>query len=232
MAHRPEIRVPRVYWEHTARRVLVTEYIDGIKISDIPRLQQAGIDPNQVALIMTEAYCEQILVHGFFHADPHPGNLLVLPGPVVVFIDFGLCKELPAEFRINYARLSLAVLNQEEESMVEAFRVLGFKTKKDDPEALVALGKSFFESGGPDQKPYVDADVMPEVNERLARILNENPVTEIPGDILLIFRVIGLMSGLQKRLDSHVSMFDTIVPYAESQAGQVHPLLGGEAAAS
>jgi predicted unusual protein kinase regulating ubiquinone biosynthesis (AarF/ABC1/UbiB family) len=59
-----------------------------------------------VALIMTEAYCEQILVHGFFHADPHPGNLLVLPGPVVVFIDFGLSKELPPGFRLNYARLS------------------------------------------------------------------------------------------------------------------------------
>jgi hypothetical protein len=78
----------------------------------------------------------------------------------------------------------------------------------------------------------VDADVMPEVNERLARILKENPVTQIPADILLIFRVIGLMSGLQKRLDSRVNMFDTIVPYAESQAGLSPRLLGGEAAAS
>ena len=67
---------------------------------------------------------------------------------------------------------------------------------------------------------------MPEVNERLARILNENPVTEIPGDILLIFRVIGLMSGLQKRLDSHVNMVDTIGPFAERQAAQLHELPG------
>jgi predicted unusual protein kinase regulating ubiquinone biosynthesis (AarF/ABC1/UbiB family) len=65
----------------------------------------------------------------------------------------------------------------------------------------------------------------------MARILKENPVTAIPPDILLIFRVIGLMSGLQKRLDSRVSMFDTIAPYAEAQAGAT-PLLGGEAAAS
>ncbi len=229
LANRPDVRVPRIYWEHTARRVLVTEFIDGIKISDIPRLLDEGIDPNQVALIMTEAYCEQILVHGFFHADPHPGNLLVLPGPVVVFIDFGLSKELPPGFRLNYARLSLAVLRQDEREMVEAFRALGFKTRSEDPESLVALGRSFFESGGPEQRPYVDQDVMPEVNERMARILKENPVTAIPPDILLIFRVIGLMSGLQKRLDSRVSMFDTIAPYAEEQAGAAR-LLGGEAA--
>jgi aarF domain-containing kinase len=218
LATRDDVKVPAVFWEHTARRVLVTEFVEGIKISDIPRLLEAGIDPNQVALIMTEAYCEQILVHGFFHADPHPGNLLVLPGPVVVFIDFGLSKELPHEFRLNYARLSVALMRQDDEAMVEAFRALGFKTKSEDPESLVALGRSFFESGGPEQRPYVDSDVMPEVNERLARILNDNPVTAIPPDILLIFRVIGLMSGLQKRLDSRVNMFETIGPYAEAQA--------------
>ncbi len=218
LAHRPDVRVPRVIWEHTARRVLTLEYIDGIKISDIPGLEAAGIDPNEVALIMTEAYCEQILVHGFFHADPHPGNLLVQPGPVVVFLDFGLSKDLPEEFRVNYARLTMSIFTQDEDAMVDAFRRLGFQTKTDDPQSLVALGRSFFETGGPDHKAYVDADVMPEVNERLARILQSNPVTQIPGDILLIFRVIGLMSGLQKRLDSRVNMFETIAPYAESQA--------------
>ena len=233
LAHRKDVRVPRIYWEHSAGRVLVTEYIDGIKISDIPRLQAAGIDANEVALIMTEAYCEQILVHGYFHADPHPGNLLVLPGPVVVFIDFGLSKELPEEFRLNYARLSIAIMRQEEGAMVQAFRALGFKTKSADPDSLIALGRSFFESGGPEQRPYIDQDVMPEVNERLARILTANPVTQIPADILLIFRVIGLMSGLQKRLDSRVSMFDTIAPYAEEQAKVATArVAGGEAAAS
>jgi predicted unusual protein kinase regulating ubiquinone biosynthesis (AarF/ABC1/UbiB family) len=145
LAHRKDVAVPRVYWDHTARRVLTTAFVDGIKISDIPRLQEHGIDPNEVALIMTEAYCEQILVHGFFHADPHPGNLLVLPGPVVVFIDFGLCKELPEEFRLNYARLTLAIMRQEARGMVDAFRALGFKTKSEDPDSLVALGKSFFD---------------------------------------------------------------------------------------
>jgi len=216
--------------DETARRVLTTEFIEATKISEIPKLIEQGIDPNQVALIMTEAYCEQILVHGFFHADPHPGNLFVLPGPVVVFLDFGLSKELPEGFRLNYARLVMALISQDEDQMVQAFRALGFKTKSEDPRSLVALGQSFFESTGADQKPYIDAEVMPEVNERLARILNANPVTEIPGDILLIFRVLGLMSGLQKRLDSHVNVVETITPYAEAQAARLAELAEGSAA--
>lgn len=218
MARRADVRVPEIYREFSARRVMTMEFIEGTKISDTDRLLELGIDANRVALIMTEAFCEQVLVHGFFHADPHPGNLLVQPGPVVVFLDFGLAKSLPPEFRLNYARLTLAIMSQDPEGMVEAFRKIGFRTKKDSPESLIALGMSFFESSGPESKPYIDNDVMPEVNERLARILQENPVTEIPPDILLIFRVIGLMSGLQKRLDSRVNLIDTITPYAEMQA--------------
>ncbi|MGE5595774.1 MAG: ABC1 kinase family protein [Hyphomicrobiales bacterium] len=229
LAHRDDVRVPEVIWEHTARRVLTTEFIEGIKISDIPALIEAGIDPNKVALIMTEAYCEQILVHGFFHADPHPGNLLVLPGPVVVFIDFGLSKDLPEDFRVNYARLTVAIMKQDDQGMVEAFRKLGFETKSQDPESLVALGRAFFESTGPEGRAYVDVDVMPEVNMRLSRILEANPVTRIPPDILMIFRVLGLMSGLQKRLESTVNMFETIGPYAQREA-QLMTELAGEAA--
>lgn len=220
LAHRKDVRVPAIDWDHTSRRVLTMEYIDGIKVSDVARMEAEGIDPQAVAQIVTEAYCEQILVKGFFHADPHPGNLLVLPGPTVVFIDFGLSKELPEAFRLNYARLTVAILSQDDAAMVEAFRALGFKTRSDDPQSLVALGRSFFESTGPNAKPYVDADVMPEVNERLAVILNENPVVEIPQDILLVFQVMGLMSGLQKRLDSRVNMADTIGPFAEAEAPQ------------
>lgn len=217
MAYRKDMRVPTVYRDLSARRVLTLEFIEGTKISEIDELIAQGIDPNRVALIMTEAFAEQVLIHGFFHADPHPGNLLVEPGPVVVFLDFGLTKELSDDFRAKYARLTVAIMSQDPAAMAEAFRDIGFRTKRDDPEALVALGTAFFESSGPDQKAYLDAEVMPEVNERLSRILQANPVTEIPADILLIFRVIGLMSGLQKRLESRVNMVDTITPYAREQ---------------
>ena len=217
LAHRADVRVPLIVWEHTTRRVLTMEYIDGVKISDTDELLARGIDPNAVARIMMEAYCEQILVNGFFHADPHPGNLLVLPGPVVVFLDFGLSKELPDDFRRTYNHFTLAVMGQNDAGMADGFRKLGFRTRYDDPATLVALGRSFFDSAGPAQRPYADAEVVGEVNERLSRLLAENPVTEAPPDILLILRVLGLMSGLQKRLDSTVDLVGTITPFAEGQ---------------
>ena len=217
LAHREDVRVPTIVGEHTARRVLTMEYIDGIKISATDELVAAGIDPNEVARIMMEAYCEQILVNGFFHADPHPGNLLVLPGPVVVFIDFGMSKHLPDDFRRTYNHFTLAVLSQNDSAMLKGFQDLGFRTRYDDPEMLVALGRSFFESAGPEQRPYADSEVVGEVNERLSQLLSDNPITEVPSDILLILRVLGLMSGLQKRLDSTVDVADTITPFAQSQ---------------
>ena len=223
LAHRKDVRVPEIVWERSARRVLTMEYIDGVKISATEELLAAGIDANAVARIMMEAYCEQILVNGFFHADPHPGNLLVLPGPVVVFLDFGMSKRLPEDFRKTYNAFTLAVLRQNDAAMLKGFQALGFQTRYDDPETLVALGRSFFESAGPEQRPYADAEVVGEVNERLSRLLSENPMTRVPPDILLILRVLGLMSGLQKRLDSTVDVVDTITPFAQSQ-------LAGEAA--
>ncbi|MFQ5381055.1 MAG: ABC1 kinase family protein [Dehalococcoidia bacterium] len=223
LAHRGDIRIPTVDWERTSTRVLTLEYIDGIKISDTAGMIQAGIDPAKVAQTVTEAYCEQILVHGFFHADPHPGNLMVLPGSKVVFVDFGLVKELPARFRRDYARLTVATLRGDDDEMVAAFRDLGFRTKSDDPQSLRVLGRSFWEATGPEARPYVDPDVIPELNERIARSLRENPVTQIPPDFLLIFRVLGLMSGLQKRLQSNVNMMQTIRPYAESSMTDTVP---------
>ena len=141
----------------------------------------------------------------------------MLPGPVVAFLDFGMSKHLPEDFRRTYNHFTLAVLNQNDSAMLQGFQALGFRTKFDDPETLVAMGRSFFESAGPAQRPYADADVVGEVNERLARLLSENPVTDVPPDILLILRVLGLMSGLQKRLDSTIDVAQTITPFAQAQ---------------
>ena len=88
--------VPTIVWEHTRRRVLVMEFMEGIKINDLRGLRRAGVDPAWVTRTLVDVFAEQILGHGFFHADPHPGNLQVQPeGPRLVLLDFGLAKELP-----------------------------------------------------------------------------------------------------------------------------------------
>ena len=113
LADRDDVRVPEILWEHTTRRVLVMEFMEGTKITDVAALRAAGVDPNRVLEILAEVYCRQVLTHGFFHADPHPGNILVQPqGPRLVLLDFGLSKDLPPRFRegvVAFTR-ALAVL--------------------------------------------------------------------------------------------------------------------------
>ena len=124
--HRDDLQVPKVHWELTTGRVLVSDFIDGIKISDKQKLEESGVDCQIVMKSLVEAYCEQILVNGFFHADPHPGNLMVLPSrkkdepPSLVFLDFGLAKQLPPGFRQSSVRFAAALLQGEPRVMADA----------------------------------------------------------------------------------------------------------------
>jgi|DewCreStandDraft_2_1066082.scaffolds.fasta_scaffold00051_39 predicted unusual protein kinase regulating ubiquinone biosynthesis (AarF/ABC1/UbiB family) len=215
---RPEFVVPGILWDLTSRRVLTMEYIDGIKVTDVAAMRAAGIDPKQVAQLLTEAYCEMLLINGFFHADPHPGNLLVLPGPKLAFVDFGLSKGFPPPFLRAFVRLTRAILVNDEQATVQAFRDLGFRTKSDDPKTLLALGDAFLGRAIREKRTYADPDMASEVNAMLARVLKENPVVEVPGDIVLVGRVTGLVAGLSKTLGSEVDLLATMMPYVARRA--------------
>ena len=127
-----DILVPKIIWEYTSRRVLTMEFLDGIKITEVGAMQAAGIDVQAVAQLITETYGRQVFHHGLFHADPHPGNLFVIPGPRLIFLDFGLCRRMDDDFRLGYARLPDRSSPNEVGEMVEAFRALGFRSRSDD----------------------------------------------------------------------------------------------------
>ena len=103
--------VPEVYREFTTRRVLTMELVEGIKVTDIDALERAGIDKHLVAQKLIEIFCDQVLRDGFFHADPHPGNILIQPGPRIVLLDFGLAKDFPPAFRDGIVRLTFSILS-------------------------------------------------------------------------------------------------------------------------
>jgi predicted unusual protein kinase regulating ubiquinone biosynthesis (AarF/ABC1/UbiB family) len=219
---RGEVIVPRIVWEYSTRRVLVMEYVGGIKITDLAGLERAGIDTQAVAQLVIDAYCEQLYLHGMFHADPHPGNLFVQPparegeGPKLVMLDFGLCRQLDDKFRLGYARLVNAMLTWNIPDMVRAFLDLGVKVRNPkDTVVYLELGKGFTEVGQ-EGRAYADPDLVAEANQRMSKAIRANPITEIPREFLLIGRVVGLLSGLGKHLDSRVDMIQTIVPYTKA----------------
>jgi len=214
-SQRSDVLVPEIYWELTTRRILTMEFMEGTKITDSEELARAGIDRPAVAQKLTEVFCEQILTHGFFHGDPHPGNLLVRPGPTLVLLDFGLAKDFSPTFRQGVVRLTLAILSADKEAIIQTFASLGFKTRNGSLDQMATLTDLMIGNAIKRQKSYADPAMVEELSEGLPRILRANPLIEIPADILLIFRVIGLLSGLGKSLDSQVNLMQTMMPYAQ-----------------
>ena len=215
LAARADVVVPRVYREFSTRRVLVMELIEGIKITDVAALERAGIDKHAVAQKLMEVFCEQVLRDGFFHADPHPGNVMVQPGPRLVLLDFGLAKDFPPRFRDGIVRLTFSILTMDNAGIAAAFEQLGFRTRDGSPETLITLANLLLGNTIRRGRAYADRQLIEEFSEELPRALRVNPIVEVPADVLLVTRVMGLLSGLGKTLDSRVDLFATIMPYAQ-----------------
>jgi ubiquinone biosynthesis protein len=212
---REDVMIPRVYHEFTTRRVLTMELVEGIKVTDVAAMERAGIDKHQVAQKLIEIFTQQILRDGFFHADPHPGNILIQPGPRIVLLDFGLAKDFPPAFRDAMVRLTFAILTSDHSAIVSAFHDLGFRTRNDSPETFVMLADLFLGNSLKRNRAYADRRLVEEFSEELPRTLRANPIVEVPADVLLVNRVMGLLSGLGKTLDSRVNLFATLMPYAQ-----------------
>ncbi|HEV8717052.1 MAG TPA: AarF/UbiB family protein [Candidatus Binatia bacterium] len=214
---RNDVAVPRIYWEYTTRCLLVMEFMEGIKVTEIAALREAGIDTRIVAQKLTEVYLQQILLDGLFHADPHPGNLLVQPGPRLVFLDFGLTKDLPPEFPAEMARLTTAIVLQDADEIVASFRRLGFVTKHGGAESLLILGEALLGHSVKENKAYADPAMVEHFNQEISQALRKDPIVAAPGDLVLLGRVMGLLSGLGKQLGSEVNLFSTLLPYLVPQ---------------
>jgi predicted unusual protein kinase regulating ubiquinone biosynthesis (AarF/ABC1/UbiB family) len=222
LADRNDVTVPRIYWQRSSRRVLTMDYLDGIKITDVAALRAAGMDTAAIADSLTDIFNVMVLRHGLFHADPHPGNLLVLPAigggpPRIGLVDFGLTKRLPEAFRQQVVVLTSAIIAQHRGDVSTAMEDMGFRTEVPDEETYYEIGEAFLGEVLRSGQAYADQRLFAEVNVRLSRVLRANPLVEVPGDVVLVARVMGLLSGLGRTLESKTDLIEAILPYLEEE---------------
>ena len=148
---RTDVRIPRVLGDYSTSRVLITQWVDGVKVGDLPGIASAGIDRVKAARLCIEAYCKQIFVDGVYHADPHPGNLLLAAGagggsdPVLVFLDFGATARISPGMRKGIVSFLQGAVTRDVGRIVEAMKEMGFISRHADHEVFDRVIQHFYE---------------------------------------------------------------------------------------
>ena len=217
------IYIPEVYEEFSTRRLLVLEWIDGIKINDYTALESAGIDRLEVANRTVQAYFHQFFDEGFFHADPHPGNIFVKPGspgngPIIEFVDFGMVGSITSSMKKSMRALFLAFLTRDSETIVEELSTLGFIGKGANTSALErGLSLLLEEFYGLTLGEARDMDI-PEVADEVGKLLYGQPF-QIPAQFTFVGRAISTLIGVSTGLAPDFNFIDVAAPYARKFLG-------------
>lgn len=206
----PYCKIPKVFEELSTSKLLVMEYLKGIPPDNISELQQNGLDPKQVASNGVEVFLKMIFEHGFFHADPHAGNIFVLPGNCIGLIDFGMVGSLkPAQMEF-LAKFVRAIDSKDAGMMSEAILILNtntrFKDKEDLEFSLDEMLKKY------KSVPY-DKMKVSQIMDECFRIIRKYGI-QIPGGVFLLIKSIATIEKVGLNLDPDISIAEHIRPYA------------------
>ncbi|MCB5294579.1 ABC1 kinase family protein [Arthrobacter sp. SO3] len=218
------VGVPDVVWERTTRRVLTLEDVTAIKVTDAEALLAAGIDPAQVAPVFASVMFDQVFTNGFFHADPHPGNIFVTPATEssterpwkLTFIDFGMMGEVPASTRSGLRKLLIAAASRDGKGLMTAISDVGVLVPSADTveleRAMTHLFARFGGMGFADLRE-VDPREFRDFAVEFGDVVRSLPF-QLPENFLLIIRAMSLTSGVSSSLDARFNLWDSVEPYA------------------
>ena len=205
----PDIYIPRVYKELSSKRFLTMEYIDGVKVSDISRLKERGLDPTIVAERGFDLVMKQIFVYGFFHADPHPGNIFILPDNVVCFLDFGMMGRVDLASREDFVDLILSVVQRDEKKTTDALLELTNPEKEPDRRSLERDVSEFI-----DQYSHVPLGEL-EMGKLITRLLKMSALhrLSVPPNLFLMVKALASVEGLGRELDPGFDAVERGTPF-------------------
>ncbi len=225
-AQNERIVIPVVYREQSTKRVLILENVETVKMADIAALINHGIDPKEVADVLLDAYFKQVFEEGFFHADPHPGNLFVRPEEPwggepgtrpfqIIFVDFGMVGEIPNLMGENLRKVMIGVMQRDARQLVETYQDLGFLLPGADLERIIEAqskvldhiwGRKLLELSRPDPKE------VQQLTGEFRDLLFDMPF-QVPQDFIYLGRAFGMVMGLVSQLDPDINAWHQVEKY-------------------
>lgn len=231
--NRTGVRVPKVVWTHTAKRVLTLENVQAIKITDYQTISAAGIERAAVAQRLFETYLQQIFEDGFFHADPHPGNLFVAPdlpvstesegdhgdgmvGWTLNFVDFGMVGRVPPNIRAGLREMAIGIGTQDTARLVKSYQMLGVLLPGADLERIREMEAMVFQQfwgKSMTELQQINWDDMHSFAKEFREIIYEMPF-QIPENLIFLGRCVAILAGMCTGLNPDFNVWEGLAPFA------------------
>ncbi len=207
--HMKDVYVPKIYWEYTNRRVLTMEWINGTKLNETEKLAAQGIDARYLIEVGVQCSLRQLLEHGFFHADPHPGNLLATPDGQLAYLDFGMMSEIQPNQRYGLIEAIVHVVNRDFEGLASDYVKLDFLTPDTDLTPIIpAFAKVFANAQG---ASVADFNIK-SITDDLSDLMYEYPF-RVPPYYALIIRSLVTLEGIAIYIDPSFKVLSEAYPY-------------------
>ena len=207
--HNSKIAVPKIYKETTSRRVLTMEWIDGTKLTNLEGVKNLGIDPDKMIEIGVQCSLEQLLEHGFFHADPHPGNLLALKDGRLCYLDFGMMSEVSRSSRSGLIQAVVHLVNKNFDKLSQDFVKLGFLSKEVNLEPIVPAFQDVFVNAVELGVSKMD---FKSVTDDMSGVMYKFPF-QLPPYYALIIRSLLTLEGIALSVDPDFKILGAAYPY-------------------
>jgi predicted unusual protein kinase regulating ubiquinone biosynthesis (AarF/ABC1/UbiB family) len=207
--HLPDIYIPKIYWQYTGRRVLTMEWINGTKLTNMEAIQAQGIDAKYLIEIGVQCSLRQLLEHGFFHADPHPGNLLATTEGKLAYLDFGMMSEVKPYQRYGLIEAVVHLVNRDFAGLANDYVNLEFLTPETDLTPIIpALASVFNDALG----ASVAELNFKKITDQLSALMYEYPF-RVPAYYALIIRSLVTLEGIAISVDPNFKVLSKAYPY-------------------
>ena len=209
--HRTDFYVPKAYREFSTNKVLIMEFAKGCKITDVKQLKEWNISPARIVEKGMDIYLSQIFEFGYFHGDPHPGNILVNEEGTIILLDFGMVGQLMKKDKYAFAGIFIAMSKHDAREMANQMRKLAVEDNITDMRQFVYELNDMIED-------YAHLDVsessIQDVIQRLQKIMFDYHIT-VPGGVFLIFRAFAILEGIGKKMHPNFKTYEFIRPYGQ-----------------